>query len=224
MIRNMKNVKNFLLSIKEVIVLLIIQYIILIGVILIVGKDRAVIIGTLVIVIFEVCYIIYKYRYRENVLYIKDGKNIYFPYILLGIGISVIYNMIIFKLGIINNITNIDIFINMIASIIVGPIFEEVLFRFSLINKLEIYFSRRWSIWLSTIIFALCHTGIITIIFAFIIGIVNGYLYSTKRDILIPIFVHISANMIATFLFGYNGTILVLGFLLIIISYFIVKE
>ena len=220
----MKNVKNFLLSIKEVIVLLIIQYIILIGVILIVGKDRAIIIGTLVIVVFVVCYIIYKYRYRENVLDIKDGKNVYFPYILLGIGISVIYNMIIFKLGIINNITNIDIFINIIASIIVGPIFEEVLFRFSLINKFEVYFSRKCSVWLSTIIFALCHTGIITIIFAFIIGIVNGYLYSTKRDILIPIFVHISANMIATFLFGYNGTILVLGFLLIIISYFIVKE
>ena len=58
----------------------------------------------------------------------------------------------------------------------------------------------------------------------FIIGIVNGYLYSTKRDILIPIFVHISANMIATFLFGYNSVILILGFLLIIISYFIIKE
>lgn len=220
----MKNVRNFLLSIKEVIVLLIIQYIILIGVILIVGKDRAILIGTLVIVVFEVGYIIYKYRYRGNVLDIKDGKNVYFPYILLGIGISVIYNMIIFKLGIINNITNIDIFINIIASIIVGPIFEEVLFRFSLINKLEIYFSKRWSIWLSASIFALCHTGIYTIIFAFIIGIVNGYLYSSKRDILIPIFVHISANMIATFLFGYNSTILILGFLLIIISYFIIKE
>lgn len=220
----MKNVRNFLLSIKEVIVLLIIQYVILIGAVLIVGNERAILIGTLVIIIFEVCYIIYKYRYRGNVLDIKDGKNVYFPYILLGIGISVIYNMIIFKLGIINNITNIDIFINIIASIIVGPIFEEVLFRFSLINKLEIYFSRRWSIWLSASIFALCHTGIYTIIFAFIIGIVNGYLYSSKRDILIPIFVHISANMIATFLFGYNSTILILGFLLIIISYFIIKE
>lgn len=220
----MKNVRNFLLSINEVIVLLIIQYIILIGVILIVGKDRAILIGTLVIVVFEVCYIIYKYRYRGNVLDIRDGKNVYFPYILLGIGISVIYNIIIFKLGIINNITNIDIFINIIASIIVGPIFEEVLFRFSLIHKLEIYFSRRWSIWLSASIFALCHTGIYTIIFAFIIGIVNGYLYSGKRDILIPIFVHISANMIATFLFEYNSTILILGFLLIIISYFIIKE
>lgn len=220
----MKNVRNFLLSIKEVIVLLIIQYVILIGAVLIVGNERAILIGTLVIIIFEVCYIIYKYRYRGNVLDIKDGENVYFPYILLGIGISVIYNMFIFKLGIINNITNIDIFINIIASIIVGPIFEEVLFRYSLINKLEIYFSRKWSIWLSASIFALCHTGIYTIIFAFIIGIVNGYLYSSKRDILIPIFVHISANMIATFLFGYNSTILILGFLLIIISYFIIKE
>ena len=218
----MKNVRNFILSINEVIVLLIIQYIILIGVILIVGKDRAILIGTLVIVAFEVCYIIYKYR--KDMFNINIGNNLYFPYVLLGTGIAIVYNMIIFKLEIINDVANIDIFINIIASAIIGPIFEEILFRYSLINKLEIYFSRRWSIWLSASIFALCHTGIYTIIFAFIIGIVNGYLYSSKRDILIPIFVHISANMIATFLFGYNNTILILGFLLIIISYFIIKE
>ena len=205
----MNNVRNFLLSIREVIVLLIVQYAILIGIILVFGKNNGIVIGTLAIIFIESCYIIYKYR--KDMFDINIGNNLYFPYVLLGTGIAVIYNMIIFKLGIINDVTNIDIFINIIAiiaSAIIGPIFEEILFRYSLINKLEIYFSRKWSIWLSTIIFALCHTG----------------LYSTKRDILIPIFVHISANMIATFLFGYNGVILILGFLLIIISYFIVKE
>lgn len=218
----MNNVRNFLLSIREVIVLLIVQYAILIGIILVFGKNNGIVIGTLAIIFIEICYIIYKYR--KDIFDINIGNNLYFPYVLLGTGIAVIYNMIIFKLGIINDVTNIDIFINIIVSAIIGPIFEEILFRYSLINKLEIYFSRKWSIWLSTIIFALCHTGIYTMIFAFIIGIVNGYLYSTKRDILIPIFVHISANMIATFLFGYNSVILILGFLLIIISYFIIKE
>lgn len=218
----MKYVMNVLLSIREIIVMFIIQYVILISIILMFGKNNGIVLGTLAIVFIECCYIIYEYRTKK--FDINLGNNLYFPYIFLGIGIAIVYNMIIFKLGIINDIISINIFINIIASAIVGPIFEEILFRYSLINKFEVYFSRKCSVWLSTIIFALCHTGIITIIFAFIIGIVNGYLYSTKRDILIPIFVHISANMITTFLFGYNGTILVLGFLLIIISYFIIKE
>lgn len=218
----MKYVMNVLLSIREIIVMFIIQYVILISIILMFGKNDGIVLGTLAIVFIECCYIIYEYRTKK--FDINLGNNLYFPYIFLGIGIAIVYNMIIFKLGIINDIISINIFINIIASAIVGPIFEEILFRYSLINKFEVYFSRKCSVWLSTIIFALCHTGIITIIFAFIIGIVNGYLYSTKRDILIPIFVHISANMITTFLFEYNGTILVLGFLLIIISYFIIKE
>ena len=154
----------------------------------------------------------------------KIMENNSYLCLINGESVGQVASQTLTSMNVINNVTNIDIFINIIASAIIGPIFEEILFRYSLINKLEIYFSRKWSIWLSTIIFALCHTGIYTMIFAFIIGIVNGYLYSTKRDILIPIFVHISANMIATFLFGYNSVILILGFLLIIISYFIIKE
>lgn len=218
----MKNVKNFLLSIKEVIVLLVIQYMVLIGIILLLGKNNGVLFGTFAIICLELCYIIY--RFKIEGVCIKIGKNSYFPYMLLGIGISIIYNMVLFNLEVINNVTNINVFVNIIASVIVGPIFEEVLYRYSLINKLEIYFPRKKAIWLSAIIFSLCHTGIYTIIFAFIIGIINGYLYSNKRDILIPIFVHISANMIATFLYGYNAIILILGIFLSTISYFIIKE
>ena len=55
----MNNVRNFLLSIREVIVLLIVQYAILIGIILVFGKNNGIVIGTLAIIFIEICYIIY---------------------------------------------------------------------------------------------------------------------------------------------------------------------
>ena len=46
----MNNVRNFLLSIRKVIVLLIVQYAILIGIILVFGKNNGIVIGTLAII------------------------------------------------------------------------------------------------------------------------------------------------------------------------------
>lgn len=55
----MNNVRNFLLSIREVIVLLIVQYAILIGIILVFGKNNGIVIGTLAIFLlrFVILYI-----------------------------------------------------------------------------------------------------------------------------------------------------------------------
>lgn len=212
--------KNFILSIREIVILLIIQYVILIGIILIFGNDTGIVLGTLAIMFFEGGYVVYKWKKSD----IRIDKNIYFPYILIGTGISVIYNMVIFKLGICYEISDISIVINILASCIIGPIFEEFLYRYSFINKLERYYSRTLVIFISSLVFALCHTGIPTIIFAFIIGTINAWFYCKTRDILIPIFIHISANMISTFLFGYNFLMLLLGIFLVIIGYFIVRE
>ena len=51
----MNNVRNFLLSIREVIVLLIVQYAILIGIILVFGKNNGIVIGALAIIFIEIC-------------------------------------------------------------------------------------------------------------------------------------------------------------------------
>lgn len=212
--------KNFILSVREIVILLIIQYVILIGIILTFGNDNGVIIGTLVIMFFEACYVIYKWNKSD----IRIDKIVYFPYILIGTGVSVTYNMIIFKLGICYEPTNINIIINILASCIVGPIFEEFLYRYSFINKLEKYYSKTLVIFISSLVFALCHTGVPTIIFAFIIGIINAYFYYKTRDILVPIFIHISANMISTFLFGYNSLMLILGIFISVIGCFIIRE
>lgn len=209
-------IKNLFVSLKEIFIVMLVQYFILILSDLFFGKDRVIIIGTIILSIFELIYIFIKIKNIK----IEIKRMIYFPYILLGISISLIYNMLLFRFNLQNtNIVSIPIYLDIISSCVIGPIFEELLFRYSYINSLSRFCKNKLVIILiSSFIFAILHSNIMTIIYAFIIGIINSYLYLKKKDILIPIIVHMSANIITTFLFSYNSYILILGIILFIIS------
>lgn len=209
----MQYIKNIFLSIREVILIMLIQYALLFGCILIFGIDKSIIIGTIILSIFELIYIFTKLKSIK-----LSFKLNYFSYILLGMSLSIIYNMIIFKLGFKFDITSIPLTIELLCSGIIGPIFEELLFRCTLINKLSKFNNNTLCIILSSFIFAICHNNIITIIYAFIIGLFNSYFYIKKKDILIPIIIHISANVVSSFLFNFNPYILLLGIILFGIS------
>lgn len=216
----MKYLKNLLLSLNEIFVVMIIQYILLIIVILIFGIYNSIILGSIILLLFETVYILLK----SKKIHRFSSNTIYFPYVLLGISIAVIYNMIIFKLGIKFDVnTSIPIILNIICSSIVGPIFEELLFRYSLIEKLEKFNSKRNIVIISSLIFGLFHKNVITMIYAFIIGVINSYFYLKERNIFIPIIIHMSGNIIASYLFDYNIWIFILGIILLIISFLIIK-
>ena len=209
----MQYIKNLFLSFGEIILVMLIQYSLLLGCILIFGMNKSIILGTFILSLFELIYIFIKLKSTKF-----SFKHNYFPYILLGLSLSIIYNMTIFKLGFKFDVTSIPLIIEILASGIIGPIFEEVLFRYSLINKLSRFNNNTLCIMLSSFIFAICHTGIITIIYAFIIGLFNSYFYIKKKDILVPITIHISANVVSSFLFNFNPYILTLGIIMFIIS------
>lgn len=209
----MKYIKNLFLSLREILLIMLIQYILLFGCITLFGMDKSIILGTIILSLFELIYIFIKLKEIK-----LSFKHNYFPYMLLGISISIIYNMIIFKLGIKFDITSIPLILDIIASGIIGPIFEEILFRYSLINKLSKFNNNTLCILLSSFIFAICHNGITTIIYAFIIGLFNSYYYIKKKDILVPIIIHISANIVSSFLFDFNLYILILGIILFVIG------
>lgn len=217
----MNYIKNLLLSLKEVFIMMILQYIILIITIVIFGINTSIILGSILISIIEIIFIIYKFKGCKRTL-----KNTnYFPYFLLGISVCSIYNMFIFKLGIQNEVnTDINILLNIICSGIIGPIFEETLFRYSLCNNLIKFNSDKKTIFISSLIFSLCHTNIITIIYAFIIGLINSYLYVKKKDITIPIVIHITINIFVNIFYSYNKYTLILGFILLLISLLIIKR
>ena len=217
----MKYLKNLILSFREIFLLFILQYAIIISCLYIFGMNKSIIIGSIFICIIEIIYVVFKYKDKK----IKVDQYNLFPYILLGIGITTTYNMILFAMNLGNEVnTNINIVFNIICSGIVGPIFEETLFRYSFINYLKKFNSTKMSIIISSIVFAICHTGITTIIYAFIIGLVNSYLYIKKKNILVPIVIHMSANIFVNVLNIFNPYILIIGIFLIVLSVTIIRE
>lgn len=217
----MKYLKNLILSFKEIFLLFILQYAILISCLFIFGMNKSIIIGSIFICIIEIIYVVFKYKDKK----IKVEQYNLFPYILLGIGITTTYNMILFAMNLGNEVnTNINIVFNIICSGVVGPIFEETLFRYSFINYLKKFNSTKMSIIISSIVFAICHTGITTIIYAFIIGLVNSYLYIKKKNILVPTVIHMSANIFVNVLNIFNHYILIIGIFLIVLSVTIIRE
>lgn len=217
----MKYIGNLFLSLKEVFVMMIVQYAILILTFVVFGENKAIIWSSIFFIILQIAYIAIKCK---NVKLSIKNKS-YFPYFLLGIGIATTLNIIIFKFVPPKEVTtDFPIILNILCSGIIGPIFEEFLFRYDLIRRIEKWTSNKWVIIIvSSIIFGLCHTGIITIIYAMIIGIINSYIYMKDKDIIKPIIMHMSANIFVNLLCSYNLTALILGTILIIISYFIIK-
>ena len=183
----MKYLKSLIFAFKEIFIMFIFQYAVLIACIVCLGKDRSIVIGTILVCAVEILYVIFKLKNGKPAI----GKHNLFPYALMGIGITTSYNMLLFAMGLGNNVmVDMNIFLNILASGIVGPIFEEILFRFSFVNSLKKFNSQKMVIFISSLVFAICHTGITTCIYAFIIGMVNAYLYLKKKDILIPIVIN----------------------------------
>ena len=216
----MKYLKKLFLSLIEVIIVIICEYTILFFAMLVLGVHNGIIYGSILMGILELVYVSYIFRKDK----IKIKKDNYLPYLVLGLSVSVVYNMIIFKLGIHFDVIDVPLMLNLIGSGFIGPILEETIFTHNLLSRLEKFNSKKVTILLTCLVFALCHTNVPSMIFAFIVGLINTNLYMKKRNLLIPICVHIGANVIATFLFDFNLYILLLGIGLLGISNLIVKR
>ena len=106
-----------------------------------------------------------------------------------------------------------------IATVIISPIFEEILYRGLMYNKLKEISNAFIGVLISSILFALLHIpkygfGINTF-FLFLVGILFAYCYEKSNNIYVPIFVH-SINNFFIFLFNY------VYFYFLIIIYFII--
>ena len=106
-----------------------------------------------------------------------------------------------------------------IATVIISPIFEEILYRGPMYNKLKEISNAFIGVLISSILFALLHIpkysfGINTF-FLFLVGILLAYCYEKSNNIYVPIFVH-SINNFFIFLFNY------VYFYFLIVIYFII--
>ena len=203
----MEKIKYLLLSLKEIFIVLFIQYFILIFSIILFNGDENIYIGNILLSIFSIIYILSKRRVIDISFNIKNN---YF--------ISIIYNMILYRLNLYTYDTNNTfLFLDILTSGIIGPIFEEVVFRVSFIPKVECFiYNKEKVIIITSIIFAILHFNFLSGFIAFIIGIINGYIYIKTRDIIKISLVHISLNTISSLITCYNNLIFILGIILMI--------
>ena len=83
---------------------------------------------------------------------------------------------------------------SLIATGIIAPIFEELLFRGLIFGELKKITDVRLALVIQALIFGVFHLNIIQGTYAFLIGLVLGFLYYRSNSLLSPILMHITFN------------------------------
>ena len=177
-----------------------------------------------VMVIFYILLIVIFIKYN---IY-KDSHvsiDIIFICIYFVLSLSIIINMLFFLIGLQNDVSiNVNLFLLIISSGILGPIVEEFLFRRILLNRLLLKYKSYIAIILCSFIFALFHMSLNGFIYAFILGLCLSYIYIKFRNIKLCILCHMISNIFVLFLFRFNLYILSLTILCFIISILIILK
>ncbi len=141
------------------------------------------------------------FNYKKN--YKDDKLNSIYKFIILGFSLSLIYNFFGFYLDKLLN-TNLygdfNIIKTIIQTVILGPIIEEYLFRGIIYNGLKKNFNDKKSMIITSIVFAITHTNIIQMIYAFLLNIILVKVYEKYKNINSCIIIHSMSNLTTTFI------------------------
>lgn len=94
-------------------------------------------------------------------------------------------------------INSADFWLNLLLISLIGPIFEEVIFRKLLIDR-TIRYGARVSIIISALLFGLIHGNLNQFFYAFLMGGFFAYVYIKTGKIINTILLHISVNLIGS--------------------------
>ena len=226
----MEYLKKLIKAIKDIIIVMVIQYSLILGIgvlymilngenLMLFYINEGYIVLTFIYAVL-VMVLLNKYREKEPSLPLKD----YYSAVLFGISLACFLNMIIFKFGEGNEVIEVNKILLFISSGILGPILEELLFRKKLLTELLEFNNKYVALLLSSFIFSFLHNGVVTMIYAFILGIVFGLFYIKYKNIKLTILMHMAANIIVIYLTGYNNLILILSIIGLLISYLIMNK
>lgn len=226
----MEYLKKLIKAIKDIIIVMVIQYSLILGIgvlymilngenLMLFYINEGYIVLTFIYAVL-VMVLLNKYREKEPSLPLKD----YYSAVLFGISLACFFNMIIFKFGEGNEVIEVNKILLFISSGILGPILEELLFRKKLLTELLKFNNKYVALLLSSFIFSFLHNGVVTMIYAFILGIVFGLFYIKYKNIKLTILMHMAANIIVIYLTGYNNLIFILSIVGLLISYLIINK
>ena len=170
-------------------------------------SDQSLLIILITVIIFIPIFI-KKYR-KYNIKSTKLKPLDILKLIGLGLFLAVFLNIIIYYLNELLNLTNRyqindkTLWITLLTTGIIGPILEEFLFRGILYNQIKEFNSQKTSLLITSIIFALIHSTLTQMIYAFIFSLVLIKVYDRFKTLIAPIIVHIIANTIITLSLNY---------------------
>ena len=144
--------------------------------------------------------------YRENLSLKKT-----FGAFIFGIGASLAVSAVISllpRIGVVgvyaDKVDNIykqwDVFLSLAASVLFTPLVEEIIFRGYMLNRLLPKWEERTALITTTLIFAILHGSSIWFVYAFLMGLVIGWLSIREDNIFYGIFMHSGFNLPSTVL------------------------
>ena len=80
---------------------------------------------------------------------------------------------------------------------IVAPIFEELLFRGLVFGELRKITPVRVALVLQALLFGVYHMNVVQGVYAFLLGLLIGYIYYRSNSIIAPIIIHVSINSLS---------------------------
>ncbi len=223
--------KNLLISFKEVLIFLFGQVIsiFLVSIIYAVFFKNNVneflnSYGAIIYIIINIIFI--EYFIKKNKLSFNfDVTKRYFFLLIFSISFSLLFNNIIFYFNLNQNIlNNSSLLIIIIGSVLVGPALEEIVFRNILNNNLIKFNSVNVTIFISSLIFGLCHLNIIQFIYAFLVGLFLSKIYFKNKNIMECIFCHMIMNLVSIFITSFNVYILIFSLILSVISFCLLSK
>lgn len=114
--------------------------------------------------------------------------------------------------------------VTFLSTVIVGPIIEEIIFRYLIFDLIKEKRSTFDSALITSIIFALVHFDIKKMIFAFAIGLILNKIYIKTNNIVYPIMGHIIINLVGYFFLPFNIYIIILGIISLVINSYNLKR
>lgn len=136
---------------------------------------------------------------KEKIIRTVQPKNILYL-ISLGIGLNFIVSAVVDMIpsGLTGNYDSLmgcamagSPIIVMLATGILAPITEELIFRYGICRFFE---EKKKAIFISALLFGIAHMNLIQGSYAFVIGLVLAWLYTETGNLLVPIIVHVTVN------------------------------
>lgn len=168
---------------------------------------------------------------KQKGIFNTRGLNKIGYLILIGADISLIWNIALYDFGLLS-VPKLPTITVLLATAILGPILEELLFRGVIHYKLQSVFSKRVTLILVSLLFAFYHMNVLQGLYAFLFSLVITIMYQKYKNLLVPIIVHCVGNLASAIIlpivlqshFWVVQFLLILFILVIILSYQLCKE